>query len=133
MRLFDATTATLERALDVRLTRQGVLAHNVANVDTPGFTPRDVNVTTQVQTAAAGGLGLDATQGAHLGAEGSSGSRPAVTTEEVPGARRLDGNAVDVDRVMATLAENAMQYSAAARTVSRKLAILRYVASDGNG
>jgi hypothetical protein len=45
MKVFDNTLARLERALDVRLIRQNVLAANVANVDTPGFRPKDVDFT----------------------------------------------------------------------------------------
>ena len=45
MRVFDNTLSRLERALDVRLVRENVLAANVANVDTPGFKPKDVDFT----------------------------------------------------------------------------------------
>jgi flagellar basal body rod protein FlgB len=45
----------------------------------------------------------------------------------------LDGNRVDLDRTMAELATNGMQYNAGARVAGKKLAILRYVSSDGNG
>ncbi len=49
-----------------------------------------------------------------------------------PGAAPgLDGNAVDLDRTTAAIAENALQYGAAAKAAGKKLAILRYVASDG--
>jgi hypothetical protein len=34
---------------------------------------------------------------------------------------------------MVALAENGMQYGASARAAGKKLAILRYVSSDGNG
>jgi hypothetical protein len=34
---------------------------------------------------------------------------------------------------MVALAENGLQYGAVARTASKKLAILKYVANDGNG
>ena len=43
----------------------------------------------------------------------------------------LDGNSVDVDRALTAVAENAIQYNAAARAAQKKLAILRYAASDG--
>jgi flagellar basal-body rod protein FlgB len=39
---------------------------------------------------------------------------------------------VDLDRTMGAIAENAIQYGAAAKAAAKKLAILRYVASDGN-
>jgi flagellar basal-body rod protein FlgB len=46
-------------------------------------------------------------------------------------AAGFDRNAFDVDRALAAVAENAIQYGAAARAAQKKLAILRYVASDG--
>jgi flagellar basal body rod protein FlgB len=44
----------------------------------------------------------------------------------------LDGNTVDLDRTMVAMAENALQYGASARAAGHKLAILKYVASDGS-
>ncbi len=38
---------------------------------------------------------------------------------------------MDVDRALVAVAENALQYGAAARAAGKKLALLRYVASDG--
>jgi flagellar basal-body rod protein FlgB len=49
------------------------------------------------------------------------------------GGATFDGNTVDLDRTMVAMAENAIQYGASARAAGKKLAILRYVASDGNG
>jgi flagellar basal-body rod protein FlgB len=43
----------------------------------------------------------------------------------------LDGNQVDLDRTMMSMTENSLQYGASARAAGRKLAILKYVASDG--
>ena len=56
----------------------------------------------------------------------------AVAAADDPSAAPgLDGNAVDLDRTMGAIAENAIQYGAAAKAAAKKLAILRYVASDG--
>jgi flagellar basal-body rod protein FlgB len=133
MKIFDATLTTLERALDVRLARQGVLAGNVANADTPGFQPRELDFEAAMAASPApeapagprreGDLPLLATGGANA---------PERFVSEVPGAAPgLDGNAVDLDRTMGAIAENAIQYGAAAKAAAKKLAILRYVASDG--
>ncbi len=147
MRIFDATLSTLERALDVRLSRHTVLAGNLANVDTPGFVPKDIDF----RAAMSGALGADPGPGAPDAAPGP-GEMPlnlaSYTPPSLPGAPAIpggqavatpaagsspgiDGNAVDADRALVAIAENAMQYGAAARAVSKKLAILRYVASDG--
>lgn len=131
MKLFDKTLTVLERSLDVRLVRQNVLAGNIANVDTPGFRPHDVDfqaamkAVTQAKEAAL-------TVGSSASAA-SAGSLGAAIVEMEGGSPGLDGNAVDLDRTMVAMAENAIQYGASARAAAKKLAILRYVASDGNG
>jgi len=146
MKIFDGTLAQLERSLDVRLSRHNLLAGNLANVDTPGYRPQDIDFAAAMDsvraaggdlgTAASGSLGLRLTNDGHLGLDGQVGvgADGQVPVVEVEGeAPTLDGNRVDLDRTMATLAENGMLYNASARIASKKLAILRYVASEGGG
>jgi flagellar basal-body rod protein FlgB len=138
VRIFDATLSTLERSLDVRLARQAVLAGNVANADTPGYSARELDFDAAM-AATAGGL----VPAPSLAAESRPGDMPVlagrssptdpeafVFTDPAP-APGLDGNAVDLDRTLGAVAENAIQYGAAAKAAAKKLAILRYVASDG--
>jgi flagellar basal-body rod protein FlgB len=133
MKIFDTTLHTLARALDVRLARQAVLAGNVANADTPGFTPRELDFQAAMASASLpeGGVPAPREGDLPLAASGTS-TAPERFVSEVPGAAPgLDGNGVDLDRTMGALAENALQYGAAAKAAAKKLAILRYVASDG--
>jgi flagellar basal-body rod protein FlgB len=155
MKILDQTFRTLERALDVRMTRQGLLAGNLANVNTPGFTPRELDFAAAMgETGAAssggglagsaplaqpeplaGELPLDlvgrptSSLSGALARPGGSAATFGGSTSTSPG---LDGNAVDADRTLVALSENAIQYGAAAKAISKKFAILRYVASDGN-
>jgi flagellar basal-body rod protein FlgB len=132
MKIFDDTLARLERSLDVRLTRHGVLAGNVANVDTPGYRPKDVDFAAEMDAAAA--RPIEQTHARHLDATGALGQAGGVRVVETAGAAPgLDGNEVDLDKTMTAMAENAIQYQANARAASKKLALLKYVASDGNG
>ncbi len=123
MKLFDNTLTVLEKALDVRLYRQNVLASNLANIDTPGYAQRDIDFGEALRgELSAAGEGAD------------SASTLQAATHEVAGAPpSLDGNTVDLDKTMVEMAENGLQYGAAARAASKKLAILKYVANDGNG
>jgi flagellar basal-body rod protein FlgB len=136
MRIFDATMGTLERALDVRLSRQTVLAGNLANANTPGFVQRELDFSAAMAaaTAPAAPEPVTAARPGDLPVA-SAAARPGAPEQfilELPGsAPGLDGNAVDLDRASAAVAENSLQYGAAAKAVSRKLAILRYAASDG--
>jgi len=140
MRVFDNTLARLERSLDVRLVRQNVLSANVANVDTPGFKPKDVDFTATmvaIEGAAHGEGGVSLPTPPTLG--GSLSDTSGLAARDLPivdvpaGGASFDGNTVDLDRTMVAMAENALQYSASAKAAGKKLAILRYVVSDGNG
>lgn len=142
MKIFDTTLTRLEEALDVRLVEHNVLAGNVANADTPGYRPKALDFSQAMAQAEqlAAGDGMASTSAHHLGpagegaGEASSRATAAATLliRENPGTSpSIDGNEVDLDRTMAGLAENALQYGASARAAGKKLAILRYVVSDG--
>lgn len=137
MKITGSTLNILERGMDVRLARHNVLGGNVANLDTPGFTPVDVDVRAAMQTAGSGSPAaapLATTSSKHLGggssvAAGAQEEMPTVAADAA--GLGLDKNGVDLDRTMASIAENALQYQATARITTRHLALLRYVASDG--
>jgi flagellar basal-body rod protein FlgB len=144
MKLFDTTLARLERSLDVRLARHNVLSGNIANVDTPGYNAKDVDFKAAMAAAGNGApagsaetMTLAATDEGHLGpgavSAGSHGAADIPLIDAAGSAPSMDGNKVDLDRTMVALAENGLQYGASARAAGKKLAILRYVASDGNG
>ncbi len=140
MRVFDSTLSHLERALDVRLVRQNVLGANVANVDTPGFRPKDVDFVASMAAIDGAGRSADGVAQPSLAGSGEVESQQAgIAAKDLPivdvpaGGASFDGNTVDLDRTMVAMAENALQYGASARAAGKKLAILRYVASDGNG
>ena len=143
MKIFDATLKTVEHALDVRLVEQNVLAGNVANVDTPGYKPKELDFGAAMAAAqsSAGGDAMVATAPNHMGANGSTiadGSRVSelaasmVTDGRGTTSPSFDGNTVDLDRTMTGMAENALQYGASARAASKKLAILRYATDGGS-
>jgi flagellar basal-body rod protein FlgB len=143
MKLFDTTLTRLQESLDVRLVEHNVLAGNIANADTPGYRPKELDFSQAMAAAqqAANSGAMVATDGRHLGSsgsmaagEGASRATTAATTLVRDGAGTspsMDGNEVDLDRTMAGLAENSLQYGASARAAGKKLAILRYVVSDG--
>jgi flagellar basal-body rod protein FlgB len=134
MKLFDTTLTHLERALDVMLVRHNVLAGNLANVDTPNFQPKEVDFAAAMAGAETNldTENLHTTDLRHLGATEPGGISDVPITNDPGAAPTLDGNRVDLDRTMTALAENGLEYSAGARAASKKLAILRYAASDGS-
>jgi len=119
------------RALDYHLERHNILASNVANVETPGFRPRELvrDTPSTFQTV----LALRTSDSAHLGAGAIDGhDRYRVAEERVvnPGN---DENAVSLERELSKLGANDLRYETAARVVQMQLGQLRYAASDGAG
>lgn len=142
MKLFDATLDTLSRALDTRLERQNVLAGNLANSDTPGYQPMELDfhaameASERAQSLASHSASSTPAREGHLSVSDAPRLAPGAP---LPGMRgdasahpSLDGNGVDLDRTLVAVSENALQYGAASKAAAKKLAILKYVASDGN-
>ncbi|MDP1824563.1 MAG: flagellar basal body rod protein FlgB [Archangium sp.] len=141
MKLFDTTLTKLQSALDVRLERQNVLNGNLANLDTPGYSPRELDFDKALAAAVASpkDAGAPAPVASHEGflpvgnpdPVGADSSAFIHVATELQGG--LDGNGVDLDKTMVELARNSLLYGAAAKAVGKKLALLRYVATDGVG
>lgn len=104
--------------------RHTVLAGNVANLDTPGFRPADLQRRTAADPAA-----LAVTHEGHLGPPPEA---DFVTSFDDGGAlQSSDGNAVSLERELSKIDANRARYATASELVSRRLAILRYAAGDG--
>ncbi len=112
MSIFDTTQTTLMRAISGATLRNTVLSNNIANVDTPGFQPSDVNFHAQLADALAQGPGAAAT---------------VAFSPEVQrtGAQQADGNGVNGEAEAAKLAENGLELNALAQVANTRLQIMR--------
>jgi flagellar basal-body rod protein FlgB len=116
--------------------RQRVIAENVANADTPGYTPRDIAVPNFDQalraagsSGAAGAGGLARTNSAHLAGPGGAAQASPYTPERSPDSEtRLDGNSVVLEEEMLKMAESRMSYDAAISFYQKSLNLLRMAA-----
>jgi len=123
--LADATTAALAKTLDGAAARHRAIAENIANVDTPGFQRADVSFENELQAAL-----KDAQAHPRTALEHIRGVRPRLLRDTVSPVR-ADGNNVDIDREMARVAQNTMEFQAAARALATKLRMLRAAISEG--
>jgi flagellar basal-body rod protein FlgB len=129
MKTLFATIDTLQDAMTFHRERQGVLAGNVANVDTPGYRPLDLERLPAMEGA--GGAGLATTNPRHISAgDGVPGA--ALTFDDAGTTAGADGNAVNLERELAKIDANRTRYTASSELVSRRMALLRYTAGDGN-
>jgi flagellar basal-body rod protein FlgB len=124
-KIFDSVDR-LESALTFHRERHAILAGNVANVDTPGYQPLDLEQRGPLAPAGT----LATTDARHLQPEGVGGARTVFAD---PGNAGADGNAVSLEREMAKIDANRVRYAGAAELASRRLALLRYAAGDGQG
>jgi flagellar basal-body rod protein FlgB len=123
--MFDGVD-TLERAMTFHRERQAVLAGNVANVDTPGYRSLDLEEIPQE----AGAEGLAQTDPRHL-PEGAAMEGTRVAFDDSPSGAGMDGNTVELERELAKIDANRVRYGTATELASRRLALLRYAAGDG--
>ena len=124
----------LESAMTFHRERQTVLSGNVANVDTPGYEPFDIARVVSAgeqEPGGAGTVGMAKTQEGHLDAGGAATG--GYQTFSDPTSHGADGNGVALERELAKIDANRLRYSTASELVSRRLAMLRYAAGDGNG
>lgn len=131
--LFDRLSSTLEHALDLRLERANMISANVANVDTPGYTPVELKFDEALQQHLAGNdpPGVRRTALDHRGPETDA---PRGETEfDFFALPNQDGNSVDMDHEMAKLAENQLLYRATTTVYSKRMALMKYAIAEGQG
>jgi flagellar basal-body rod protein FlgB len=135
-RLFNFTEQLLELSMRVRGARHEILSANIANADTPGFRPRDLDFQSVIRSA----MELDdhpISREEQMDQMLASPVSMQAAVDELPagdrshGEERFDGNSVSLDREMALFNENALSYEASLTLFSRALAKLRYVIGDG--
>ena len=112
MTLIDNTQLALERAISGASMRQGVLANNLANAETPGFRRSDVDFHSTLAQAM------------------KTGSAAAIESTSFspqtdPQTLRADGNGVDIDVESANMAKNGLEYEALISVAKARTSIIR--------
>lgn len=116
----------LDKALDASWTRNGVIANNIANVDTPGYKRQDVDFEEYLLNEVGYTDNLD---GEVAGAD--LDSLTATTyTDYANVSYRIDGNNVDIDTENAELAKNQIKYYTMLDSVTQEFSRLKSVAKS---
>ena len=111
MELFDTTQLALGAALRGANARKGVLAGNLANIDTPGYVRKDVDFHGALSAA--------------LQAGDDPSAAGFAAADDTAAAVRADGNSVDVDAENSALAQNGLEYDALTRVSTARIDILK--------
>jgi flagellar basal-body rod protein FlgB len=120
----------MERGMNFHLERQNLISGNIANVDTPGYAPKELKRTESVEDSEFAMI-LKKTDTRHMtpfGGNDEAGFQAQEEKIEVPGN---DLNYVSMDHEMARLNANTLRYKVLGKLVSNQLAGLRYAAQNG--
>lgn len=112
-------TDTLTHAMNFRLQRQNMISANIANIDTPNYTPVELTFRDQLETFMQGSspIELTKTHTQHRTLGQSEGQPPIFGIIERPEVEfdvyslpDQKGNSVDLDHESSKLAENQLMY-----------------------
>ncbi len=132
--LFGPRLNNLQSVLDLRAQQHALTATNLANAETPGFHSREINFEKVLANAMDDrpGGGVRLAHARHIGHPTGNVQSPRIE-ERQPAPWVENDNSVDVDREMAKMAENSLVYGAITKSLSKRLQLLRFAASDGRG
>ncbi|MGI6669484.1 MAG: flagellar basal body rod protein FlgB [Acetivibrionales bacterium] len=135
--MFGRITGSLklrEKALDAAWLRNEAIAHNIANVDTPGYKRTTVEFEEHLENA----IGNSSFKGfttdrrhIRIGSADPDNVKIRVTKSYRNLSTRLDGNNVDIDSEMASLAKNNIRYNTLVQSISSGYQRLLSVISEG--
>lgn len=132
--LFDKTTNALATSLAMRQLRHNVTSSNVANAETPGYHAKKMDFEGALQRAldldGANSLSTSSPEHFAVGGIAVNKTRPDIY-DDPEGAVNNDGNTVDIEKEMSALSENAIMYKAALQLINKKMAALKYAATEG--
>ena len=116
----------LDKAADASWMREKTIAHNIANVDTPGYKRKDIEFDTTLKQV------IEKTKANNLhGAVTNldvASLQPKVFTDYAGYSYRLDGNNVDVDTENVELASEQIKYQALTESIISEFARFKAVA-----
>ncbi len=123
--LSDVNSQALAAALRGAAARHTAIAHNIANVDTPGFVRSDVDF----EEALA--LALHEARRAPRRAADLIAALSLRPRRDLASPARADGNNVNIDREMAALARNVLRYNAVGEILAGRIRMLRTAIHEG--
>ena len=109
--MVDGITNQLERYLDLLSARQKLVASNIANADTPGYTTKDIDFQFEFMSLAEGG------------------SPNVMDAPDL--AVKNDGNNVSMDREARLLAENALRFNLASSLMKSQIKLITSAIEEG--
>jgi len=119
--------------------RQGILAQNVANADTPDYKAKDLAAPDFKKMVSSAGssvqnLHMKTTNPKHLTGGGASGTSHKVTSRDKTDELNPNGNNVVIEEEMAKIGENQAEYLKVLNLYSKAISMFKSaIGSQGNG
>ncbi len=123
-----------EKTLDATWARNEVIAQNIANVDTPGYKKSSVSFEEHLDSAMdSSSFRGNTTDSRHIpiGKNRVDKVNIRVAKEYKNLSTRLDGNNVDIEAEMASLAKNDIRYNTLVQSVSNSYRTIKSVINEG--
>lgn len=125
---------TMDRSMTLASRRMGLIAANMANIDTPGYHTQDFSfegaLKQEVSNLSGNSLPIQRTHSNHMSVQ-SSGSLPPTTDPIRPSYERNDGNDVSLDRESMLLARTQATYTLSSNFAQSELRRLLKAISEG--
>ena len=118
MSLIDSTQLALEAAMRGSMQRQALLTNNLANDDTPGYQPEDVDFQSQLASAIQ---------------DGQSPTQVSFQPATSQQTANADGNGVSPEQTEANIGENGLLYSELTQVAAAREQILLTAMGLGGG
>ena len=131
--IFGTTIELLGKTLDLRARSQGMISANIANAETPGYTPKELSFEGELKSAlkrkgetAAGSV--EVANPRFIPLKGGSADILSVTGDVVEDPSRSpgpDGNGVELETEMGRMAENQIMYNASVQLLNMQFGMLQ--------
>ena len=124
--LFDRAVQVMNKALNISSERNRLITSNIANADTVGYAPTDLDfkqsLLQAMETPAENPLARTDDRHFSGNIENTSGDRVV---------RKSSVETVDIDKEMTNLAENNIEYRTSSEMLIRKLNMIKYSITEG--
>ncbi|ACN16790.1 FlgB [Desulforapulum autotrophicum HRM2] len=130
-RIFNRTYEVLSTSLDVSARRHNLITGNIANMDTIGYEPKDLDFQKTLKRAMAEEPPdkISRTDARHFSGAGQTSMSMDGSVSQDVDIHHLDS--VNIDTEMANLVENNIKYRTTTELLLRKMATLRHAIQEG--
>ncbi|MBI5485266.1 MAG: flagellar basal body rod protein FlgB [Deltaproteobacteria bacterium] len=133
---FGTTINLLGKTLDLRAQNHNRISANLANIETPGYTPTTLSFEQELKSAlrdkGGGSSNFTSSSGISLRGEPTALELVNGTVLETPsGTPGRDGNSVELETEMGKMMENQIMYNASVQLLSRKFEGLKLAIKGG--